>query len=178
MGLGTAVIWNILNVPRLARRLAADEIQNWHAATYLVAGNVLYIVFAFIAGHLLDISGARYTEVAFAEASVAAVIVVIGTRNCFNAYRGDDFIKAFIVLSVPALIYSTILTWLIHKGVYYAIKKYGETTSFATADAAETSMAFASRLLEGGAIAAAVIGLVSFYLIIRMGLKLAANESK
>lgn len=170
--------WDFFIVLKLARRLAAGEIQGWPAATYLVMGNVLYIVFAFVAWHLLSIGGSYYIEWAFAEAILSALIVVIGIRSCFNAYRGDDFIKAFIVLSVPALIYSTPLTWLVYKVSHYAIRRYGATTSFSTAEAAESSMALASRLLEGSGVAATVVGLISFYFIIRTGLRLAGHESK
>lgn len=166
---------DFLSPTKLAHRLAADDVQGWEAAMYLIMGNVLYILFAFVSGHLLGIGGSRYMEGAIAEAIIAALIVALGTRSCYNAYSGSNFMQAFIVLSVPALIYSTILSWLVHKSFHFALQRFGETTSFATADAAEASMTIAARVLEGGAVIAATIGLASFYYIVRRGLRIAGK---
>lgn len=167
---------DFLSVTKLARRLAADDVPDWQAAMYLLMGNILYIVFALVAGHLLGIGGSSYIEGAIAEAVIAALIVVFGTRSCYNAYSGANFMRDFIVLSVPALIYSTILSWLVHKSFHVAIRRFGETTSFATTDAADASMAAAARVMEGGAVIAATVGLASFYYIVRKGLRIAGKS--
>lgn len=177
MGLGVEVNFDFLSVTKLAHRLAANDVQGWQAAMYLMIGNILYIVFAFVAGHLLGIGGSRFIEGAIVEAAIAALLTVLGTRSCYNAYPGTNFIQSFIVLSVPALIYSTILSWLIHKSIYFAVQQYGKTTSFATADAANASMAMAARIMEGGAAIATTIGLVSFYFFVRKGLKIAVQPT-
>ncbi|MBT9613370.1 MAG: hypothetical protein IV108_08915 [Burkholderiales bacterium] len=170
------MIIDIFSISRLAQKLAANEVQGWRAAIFLILGNLLYILFAFVAAHILGFSGSRYIEAAIAEAAIAAVIVIFGVRICYNAYSGSNFMQAFIVLSVPALIYSTILSWAIHWSVLYAVEQYGKTTSFPTSAAAADSMANAAKVLEGGAMLAAAAGLLSFYYLVRVGLKIANGK--
>lgn len=172
------MIFDIFNIMRLARKLAANEVQGWHAMLFLIIGNLLYIIFSFVSANILGFGGSQFIEGAMADAVIAALIVTFGVRACYNAYSGSNFMEAFIVLSVPALIYSTILSWVIHWGVFYAVGQYGKTTSFSTAAAADASMAVASKVLEGGAIFAAAAGLLCFYYLVRVGLKIAGDTHK
>lgn len=171
------MVIDVLSITRLGQKLAKNEVQGWHAAIFLIMGNLLYIMFAFVAAYILGFGSTPYIEVALAESFIAAVIVIFGVKACYNAYSGSNFMQDFIVLSVPALIYSTALSWGIHKVFLYAVGRYGSTTSFSTAEAADASMASVSKILEGGAMVAAIVGLLSFYYFIRRGLK-ASNEER
>ena len=124
------------------------------------------------------IFGFSYLEfkAAFAEAIITIVIIVFGIWACYSAYSGSNFFRDFIVLSVPALIYSTLLSWVAHWCIIYAVGKYGETTSFATEAAANASMALAHKALEVGAVAAMIIGSLSFFYFVRTGLKIASKD--
>ncbi len=168
---------DILNIPRLGRKLAENKVHGWQSVVFLIAGNLLYILFSFVAAYILGFGSTPYIEVAVAESFIASVIVIFGVRACYNAYSGSNFMRDFIVLSVPALIYSTVLSWVIHWGFLYAVGKYGSTTSFSSAEAADASMASASKILEGGALIATTVGLLSFYYAIRLGLR-ATNDAR
>ena len=170
-----AIIFDIFSIKRLARKLASDEVQGRHAAVFLVVGNVLYILFSNIAVYIFGIRGSQYVEAAIADATIAALITVFGVRACYKAYSGSNFIQAFIVLSVPALVYGTFLSWVIHLGLRYAVGWYGKAVIFTTEEAANASMANAYKVLEGGAMFAAAAGLLSFYYLVRVGLKIAGN---
>lgn len=164
------MISDILNIKRLAEKLATDQIQDESALLFLIIGDVLFVIFSFISAYVLGFS---YLELKAAslEAVITVVVIVFGIRACYKAYSGAKFMRDFIVLSVPALIYATLLSWLAHWCVIFAVGKYGETTSFATEAAANASMSLASKVLEIGAVAATVIGSISFFYFVRAGLK-------
>lgn len=167
------MILDMLSVVRLARKLALNEVSNDNAMIFLIIGNILYILFAFIAAYILGFSYLRY-ETAMAEAIIAALIVIFGVRFCYRQYSGSDFMQAYIVLSVPALIYSTILSWATHWGLRFVVKKYGESTTYPTVEAVDASIAAASRVLEVGSVAAIAAGSLTFFYILAVGLKRAS----
>lgn len=172
-----AILFDMFSIKRLALRLASDEVQGLHAAIFLIVGNLLYILFSNVAVYILGIRGSQYVEAAIVDAIIAAVITIFGVRACYKVYSGSNFIQAFIVLSVPALIYGTFLSWVIQLGFRYAVRWYGETVIFTTEEAAYSSMANGYILLEGGAMFATAIGLLSFYFLIRIGLKIAGGKT-
>lgn len=143
MGMGITMVIDVLNITRLGQKLAKNEVRGWHAVVFLIAGNILYILFAFVAAYILGFGATPYIEVALAESFIAALIVVFGVKACYKIYSGSNFMQDFIVLSVPALIYSTVLSWAIHEVFLYTVGIYGSTTSFSTAEAADASMASA-----------------------------------
>lgn len=173
--MGVNMNFDILNISRLAQKLAADEIGEGRAAIFLILGNLLYILFAFVAVYVLEFGISKSIDVAIAEAVFAAAIVTFGVRACYKAYSGNKFVLAYIVMSVPALIYSTILSWAINWGLLYAVGRYGATTSFTSEAAADASMAIASRVLEFGSAVSATVGLLSFFYFVWIGLRKAGR---
>jgi len=171
------MIFDIFSITRLAKRLASNTVQDKNALLFLIVGDVLFVVFSFISSYVLGFSYLEY-EAALVEAAITVVIIVVGIFACYGAYSGSNFFRDFIVLSVPALIYATLLNWLAHWSVIYAVGTYGETTSFATQTAADASMAFANKILEVGAVAAMIIGSFSFFYFVRVGLRIAGEQKR
>lgn len=105
------MILEFLNIARLAEKVSKNEIQDKSALYFLIAGNVLFIFLAFVTSYVFGYGYLEY-ETALAEALTNSIITIFGVLACYKAYQGgSNFIQAFIVLSVPALIYSTFLFW-------------------------------------------------------------------
>jgi hypothetical protein len=167
------MILDMLNTARLARRLAANDVEGLDAAVFLAAGNILYVIFSYIGGYVLGFGSSRYIEGPTVEAILAILITGFGVRACYCAYSGTNFMQAFIVLSVPALVYSTALTWTTHFASRYLVAWYVQSASFSEATSAHAAAGWANEALEVGAVAAGTVGLLSFYYFVRLGLKMA-----
>lgn len=171
------MIADILNIKRLAEKLATGQIQDESAWVFLAIGDVLFVIFSFISAYVLGFSYLEF-KAASLEAVITVVVIVFGIRACYRAYSGAKFMRDFIVLSVPALIYATLLSWVAHWSVIFAVGKYGETTSFSTEAEVAASMSLAGKALEIGAVAATVIGSICFFYFVWAGLKQIKWESK
>ena len=172
------MILEILNIRRLAGKLSENEIKDKSALYFLIAGNVLFILFAFVTSYVFGYGYLEY-ETALAEALINSIITIFGTLSCYKAYQGgSNFIQAFIVLSVPALIYSTFLFWAVNWGFLYTVKKFSKTLSFQTSGEADTFLTLVSRIIEIGTMAIYVLTALCFFYLVRKGLKIASAKKQ
>ena len=170
-------IIEVLNIDRLAEKISENEIQDKSALYYFIAGNIFFIYFAFVTSYVFGYGYLEY-ETALAEALVNSIITIFGIFACYKAYQGgSNFIQAFIVLSVPALIYSTFLFWTLNWGFLYTVKKFSKTRSFQTSAEADTFITLVSRIIEIGTMATYVITALCFFYFVRRGLTIASAKN-
>jgi len=160
------------NIAYLARKLAAREISGWYSVSFLLAENILYVIFSFVAYYLLKIGYSNNAVNVAIEDLIIVLVTIFGIRSCYKIYSDSDFIVAFIVLSLPSLVYSTLLNWIINITIVHAVDMYGESVEFDTESEVIRSMDRASHVLEYGSIIASVISLIIFYYLIRTGFKI------
>lgn len=170
-------IIEVLNIDLLAEKISENEIQDKSALYFLIAGSVLFTYIAFVTSYVFGYGYLEY-ETALAEALINSIITIFGTLACYKAYQGgSNFIQAFIVLSVPALIYSTFLFWATNWGFLYTVKKFSKALSFQTSAEADTFITLVSRIIEIGTMAIYVITALCFFYLVRRGLKIASAKN-
>ena len=77
MGMGITMVIDVLSITRLGQKLAKNEVQGWHAAIFLIMGNLLYVV---------------------------AVILIIAWAIGFVGYQAGGIIHILLVIAVIAVI--------------------------------------------------------------------------
>ena len=170
-------ILEVLNIDLLAEKISENEIQDKSALYFFIAGNIFFTYFAFVTSYVFGYGYLEY-EAALVEALINSIITIFGTLACYKAYQGgSNFIQAFIVLSVPALIYSTFLFWTANWGFLYTVKKFSNTPSFQTSAEADTFITLVSRIVEIGTMATYAITALCFFYFVRRGLKIASAKN-
>lgn len=143
---------------------------------FLIAGNLLFIYFSFMTAYVFKFGHLEF-KTALADALITSVITLIGINACYTIYKdGANFIQAFIVLSVPALIYSTIFFWTAYWGFLYVLENYSQDRTFQTLIEADAFISQLSVIKEMGVMTIFAMTTLSFFAVVGAGLKIANNS--